>query len=297
MDKYIYGIKCWEKFPEVSVSIETITPDVAIAMLERNVNNRNLNHKKNKYKGAMERGEWMLNGSTIVFDDDGKLLDGQHRLDACVSSGVAFTTVVVRGIRAKAQETMDMGRKRSAGDFLKMRGISGYKEASSVCNALWKKDTFGLTYSWAHGNSYSPTTQQALDYFDKNYEERIKPLVRKSKRITEKYKGVGFMVFAPLFDEFRNICVEDFEHFYGMLVGDYVPTKTVSMLMMRMMDNATSPKKLPSEYLAAYIIKAWNCYMEGTELQTLRYQPGGAKPEPFPTISHGIDRDEGRDAA
>lgn len=288
-DKYIYGIKCWEKFPEVSVSIETITPDVAIAMLERNVKNRNLNHKTNKYKGAMERGEWLLNGETIVFDNDGNLLDGQHRLDACVSSGVPFTTVVVRGIHSKAQETMDMGRKRSVSDFLKMRGVPEYREAATVGKALFKKDAYGVEYSWNSSNTYAPTAQQELDFFEKNYETRIKPIVRKSKQITDKYKGVGVSCFAAVFDEFRNVGAEDFERFYGMLMGKYAPTKTVSLLVLKLMENSLSTKKLPTEYIAAYIIKAWNCYIEGTELQYLRYQPGGARPEPFPEISHGID--------
>lgn len=290
-DKYIYGIKCWEKFPDVAVSIETITPDVAIAMLERNVKNRNLNHKQNKYKGAMERGEWTLNGESIIFDYNGYLLDGQHRLDACVSSGVPFSTVVVRGVAPKAQETMDMGRKRSVADFLKMREIPEYGEASSICCALFKKDSFGITSSWQTGNRYCPTTQQALAFFDGNYETRIKPLVRKVAKATDRYKGVGNAIFGSLFDEFRKVGVDDFEHFYGMLMGKYPPTKTVSLLVAKLIENAAATKKLPKEYIAAYIIKAWNCYIEGTELTHLRYQPGGAKPEQFPTISHGIDQE------
>ena len=32
------------------------------------------------------RGEWQLNGGTIVFSTDDRLCDGQHRLAACVQA-------------------------------------------------------------------------------------------------------------------------------------------------------------------------------------------------------------------
>lgn len=297
-DKYVYGIKCWEKFPDVTVSIETITPDVAIAMLERNVKNRNL-VKNNDLKGVMERGEWKLNGETIVFDKNGNLTDGQHRLNACVSSGVPFTTVVVRGVEPASQETVDIGRKRTVSDFLKMRGYKEWCSVAVVGKALWKKDKYGIERSFINAKHYSPSVTQALDFIDGNYEARIKPLIRKTKELQKKYKGLGVLVTAPLFDEFRKISVEDAEHFYGMLMGSYTPTKkAIVKLIMKLSENAGSSKQLPNEYLAAYIVKAWNSYIDGVEIERLTYSPGGYNAEHFPEISHGIDREiSERDAA
>src|SRR4051812_39659069 len=91
-----------------------IAPKLASEWLRTMVANRPLSQiKAVEYGLAMERGDWVLNGETIKFNDKGNLIDGQHRLQACVLAGKPFQTYVVRGIADdRAFATIDTGKLR-----------------------------------------------------------------------------------------------------------------------------------------------------------------------------------------
>ena len=83
----------------LDITIDVITPEQAQAYLDNNAKHRPIKEKKvAEYMAEMEDGTWKLNGKTICFDWNGRLLNGQHRLSAVVRSRVPLTTVVVRGL-------------------------------------------------------------------------------------------------------------------------------------------------------------------------------------------------------
>ncbi len=88
----------------ISSAIERITPNVAKQMLERVFSNAKVDAPSREAFGRdMAAGGWVLNGSPIVFSVDGVLLDGRARLHACIDSGSAFDTLVIRGVRRQHQ--------------------------------------------------------------------------------------------------------------------------------------------------------------------------------------------------
>lgn len=106
-----------------SISIETITPDQAEAMLELNTNNRTLRADRvATYAAAMKAGEWLMTGEPIIFSGT-DLINGQHRLFACIAADKPFTTAVVRDAPAEAYNVIDSGLTRSAGDTLSHSGV------------------------------------------------------------------------------------------------------------------------------------------------------------------------------
>ena len=83
----------------LSAEVETITPEQAAAYLSNNAKHRPIKDKKVlEYMGEMQNGNWKLNGKTLTFDRNGRLLNGQHRLSACVKAGVPLTILVIRGL-------------------------------------------------------------------------------------------------------------------------------------------------------------------------------------------------------
>lgn len=83
----------------LSVEVEEITPDLATQYLSHNAKHRDINEKKvAKLASDMDAQNWQLNGKVIIFDSNGRLLNGQHRLSACAMSGRTMTTLVVRGV-------------------------------------------------------------------------------------------------------------------------------------------------------------------------------------------------------
>jgi len=141
---------------DMKITQETITPSIAARLLERNPMNRNLRLTVvNGYARDMKSGRWQVNGDAIRLNNAGELIDGQHRLSACVKSGVPFHTVVIRGVDDDARATIDGGAKRKHGDRLQMRGVENASQISS---------TLRMLYGLATGDGYSANnTSQELD--------------------------------------------------------------------------------------------------------------------------------------
>jgi hypothetical protein len=50
------------------------------------------------YAQDMIDGWWLLSGKTIILDETGAVLNGQHRLLACIKADRAFETWLVEGV-------------------------------------------------------------------------------------------------------------------------------------------------------------------------------------------------------
>lgn len=96
----------------------TITPQMAKEMLKKNCINRPLSQNTiNAYAYDMKEGNWDKDSdSAISFDTEGKLRNGQHRLNAIIKAGVPVTTQVCYGCSPDA--IFDAGRRRSDRDQL-----------------------------------------------------------------------------------------------------------------------------------------------------------------------------------
>ncbi|GAA1600726.1 hypothetical protein GCM10009764_25800 [Nocardia ninae] len=105
-----------------------VDADLAVRWLARNHKNRPIRAARvEQYFDDMVGGRWRFNGDTIKFGVDGQLLDGQHRLKALErtkGSGLVLPMLVVRGLPAESQITMDQGAKRTPGDQLALSGLS-----------------------------------------------------------------------------------------------------------------------------------------------------------------------------
>jgi hypothetical protein len=123
-----------ETAPSDSARVYTITPALAEHIIKtRNGANRKPNTAKiDEYIHAMETKRWPVTGSTIVFSKSGYLLDGQHRLLACIRAEVPLTTFVAFNIPDSAFAMIDIGRKRSNVDAFQIARIPNPNIAASA---------------------------------------------------------------------------------------------------------------------------------------------------------------------
>ena len=113
------------------------TPEICESWLLRNSKNRPVRELHvRKLARDMRAGKWQMTGDPIRFSLDGELLDGQHRLMACVRSGVPFETMVVYGLDPISQDVMDTGRSRDVSDVLALRGLTNARRTSTVLRML-----------------------------------------------------------------------------------------------------------------------------------------------------------------
>lgn len=142
-EKIPEGLKDSSDFATIQAGAEpqvvTITPDQADRILKTNYQNRTINSSRvNQYARDMETGRWRVNGETIILDEEGRLLDGQHRLAACVKSNRPFDTILVRGVERDARLTVDSGMSRRLSHRLTM---FGFKDGAALSTTVgwWKR--------------------------------------------------------------------------------------------------------------------------------------------------------------
>ncbi len=124
---------------EETVSLETIDPATAEYYLSLNEKNRNPSMSKvSRYSRDMESNRWGTGDSAIVFDWNGRLINGQHRLMAIIRSGKAQKCIVRRGADPEEQTVMDRGLQRTFTGDLQIRGVENATWRGPVINALWE---------------------------------------------------------------------------------------------------------------------------------------------------------------
>lgn len=118
----------------MNARVETITPAIAQEYLKKNCdNNRRLQETRVKsYAETMKRGAWQTNGEAIVFNENGILVNGQHRLAAIVKSGVAVDMVIIRGVK-KDVTLFDRGQMRNTAQSLLMGGFDKELVNNTTC--------------------------------------------------------------------------------------------------------------------------------------------------------------------
>lgn len=95
-----------------------------------------------KYAGDMLAGNWAFTGQGISFDEDGNLMDGQHRLAAVCKSGVTIKMVVVSNLpkevnnRIKTIDMFDQGKVRNLAGQLSIEGFKYYGEVATTSRLL-----------------------------------------------------------------------------------------------------------------------------------------------------------------
>lgn len=145
----------------LSALVMEITPEIARSFLTHaNPNNRPIRSAVHSYANDMRTGNWRLNGEPICFDQTGMLVNGHHRLTACVEAGVPFQSLVCRGVQET--DTYDRGLNRSITDILKMSGITEENANSKraiIVNILY------LSYKINNRNymNFAPTYASFLD--------------------------------------------------------------------------------------------------------------------------------------
>lgn len=120
----------------VEFDVVEITPDDAREMLQTTRHEAQIDKiAVNSYAKAMEAGAWIPNMQPIILDTEGKVLDGIHRLEACVQSGKSFRTMIAYNVSPDTLHTIDQHRRRSYSGVLEARG---YKHASALRRTLSK---------------------------------------------------------------------------------------------------------------------------------------------------------------
>lgn len=101
----------------MKTEIQTVTPQKAQEWLCKNHFNRPI-RKANviTFADQMKSGRWLLSHQGIAFDTSGRLIDGQHRLNAVILANTPVAMMVTTGASIDLFKVTDGGAKRNLSD-------------------------------------------------------------------------------------------------------------------------------------------------------------------------------------
>ena len=266
------------------VVIRVITPSMATKMLELNQINRPLSdHHVARIAQQIKNGLWRFNGDSIKIAKNNDVLDGQHRLWACIMADTPIKTVIVRDIDPNAFSTIDTLRKPRAGaDVLALAGLERYRRETSAA----------LTWLLRFQRKLLPSNMSGRNRIENSDIEDAwaahPSMVDAVSRVYLFKKIIPPSQLGCLFYQFSNRHQDKAEEFVTALEDTSGLPLTHPAFVLRQLLVALQEKKLNTKkdslYTMAVSIKAWNAFRAGKKIGQLKWRRSGTKPEGWPTI-------------
>lgn len=246
-----------------------ITPTLAAQWLERNTFNRPVKaYVVQKYARDMTMGQWVGSVDAIAFSRDGVLLNGQHRLQAIVASGVNVRMLVVYNMENSDQHLIDSGKPRKYGDKLHLRGES----YSALLGAIVRRTfLFACGYVDNRGQETAAVSDATLDTFFELHADEFRDAARFVSQFKAKYGsivrsggvlGMTYMIFSRI-DKVKT--TEFFDVLgtgYGLHAGH--PIATLLKYLRR------PGRKAADGDIIEWFVRSWNAFLRGDSLSVFK---------------------------
>jgi hypothetical protein len=256
------------------------TPEVAQKFLEKSANPRPLNDGTVKgYISEMRRGDWRGdNGEMIKRDEEGNVVDGQHRLTAVVRGGFTVEMWVLEGAPSDAVLTLDCGRKRGLHEILGTKGEKYPHEIAAIIHMQHKCDTRKFN---PNTNESTKASMSMLWRMFEKQKGKWREAAALSKKINKFLRpSAGGYLYLKFCEKDKTMALQFFEALQtgaGLCESD-VMLKLRDKLLRAKLDGLTQ------EELMALTIKTWNAWRDGRKVTRLNYVASGPKREEFPEI-------------
>lgn len=268
---------------------EWIGREKALKYLERNVSNRPLRRMRvEMYAEQMLRGLWKMTHEAIVFDEDGNLLDGQHRLNAVVLSGTEQQFFVIRGAKRDTFDVIDGGAKRSPQDRLNQAGLPFASIAGPglrMFRLYYRAPELRWSQMGTGSSSKLLVTDQellesAFEVGDDLMEEAGRIAHKCSSREVKMNASASFAAFLLLREvDPKGTLVTPF--FEGIISGVDLREDDPRLTLRRWAARTANGVRGRGQFNLVCLIKAWNAYVEGRKLRQLTWKDK----EPVPAIT------------
>ena len=259
---------------EIFIQKVLMTKELATSLLSTMVNNRNV--KETSLKRLVQEingGTWVVNnGETIKINNQGRLVDGQHRLLAVIKTDKPTEMYLTFNCHEDSIATVDTGSARSLPNILKINNIKYYTMIGGVVQSesvIIKGFPMNELTSRTDLRSYKKTLEivkQKLDY--------LYFVCKEADKLNKKFPLLSASFIAKYFNVFYKIDEDTCFDFFNKLSKGTDMDSSIYLFRSIMIKDATkSIKKMSPREKEALFIKCWNHYVDGNELKILRWQP------------------------
>jgi hypothetical protein len=281
----------------IKTNVEVITPAVAAEYLRLyNQGNRKPNKAQVAYYAKMmSEGEWELNGESIKFSGSGetlRLLDGQHRLMACVEANVPFETLVVRDIDEKTFDTLDQGWLRKKGQIFSIANIPNSTNVSSAINKylnMGRHKTTSMHAAGAGGSAviYGETKvspREALDEYNRDSDfwqelHKMTDAMYRRCRLMNQTDVAAIIAHLTLRCNYELSFVVNF--FEQLFYEERTELDIIRKLRQRLINDSMSTIRMTPQMKTQIIRKTWDFYKDGKSPNLIKWVKGVEEELPF----------------
>jgi hypothetical protein len=257
-----------DKKNEAQVKIERIivTPEIAAAFLDKNLSNRKVKRRNvDAMAKDMVKGRFSFTGDSIRFSHDGKLIDGQHRLLACVKAEKPFETLVIYDLDPAVQAKIDTNIVRSIGDTLAIDGFHNSATLASAARLLLAEREHGSTKHSAYSKS------EVIEFIEYHKEMASVVNLVRSRKMPSGVSPVHISAIVYIGKHLLNV-PKITDSFYDVMVSGVPAYKNCAAhafreRMVRNLGNLTALSRDQAWRLAKH---SWNAFSVAEEIKHLR---------------------------
>lgn len=265
--------------PEMTVQHRVrVTPELARRFLQAVTNAGRTNYRKtrpywvNHYARQMQAGRWIYTASRIHFDRDGLLVDGFHRLEAVVLTGVTIEVDIVLNTPPEVIELLDRGNVRTDADVAEFRGHTDAKNLIAWTGRLleWENGVLG---SGSRLRLFDPQDKLAMYEADPDLGDEATSMGRKIWSATHINKAMA----SAFYWQVAQIDREAAARFCELLVSGAHLDNDDPILALRnwAINRWGLNQKTTEEEWAHALTKAWNKWRKNEPIKMLRISVSG----------------------
>ena len=254
-----------------AMRLERVTPDTAREWLQRiNAQRRLKERTVAGYAADMRAGRWEEDITPIVFDENGDLVNGQHRLNAVIESNLEQSFWVRRGVTANSIFRMDQGAPRRTGDQLTIKGIS-YGGSIATIAGIYAKYHLLPDVVWGTHTTSQVTKSMILDIALEKVEEMSDALVvgREAFRATRAHQS-SYAVLSMLVAEGSSYTEMWADFHWGVTTGAELTQVDPRLAFRTYSVRPDAPKWGSGQSQLFAAIKTWNAYVDDKSVRMLK---------------------------
>jgi hypothetical protein len=280
----------------IDVEYGTVTPELAERWLEKNTRNRHESGALTaQYGRSMSKDKFLFTGDSVKLSPEGEILDGQHRLLACVKTGKPFDVLVVSNLPPERQHLVDAGRKRTTADMFAIRHITRGPQLSAGARTH---------LTWMHWIDTGGSIQPGVPEIDDHAVEILPSLLaglQAADLIASKEHGLGSRKISPgsvIAAYVRALEVTDNPYVVGawftrLATGLGLKAGEPVRLLRQKLQSFTTAQWRLQLY---FIIKTWNATFTGEGIRKLQEPPYGLSISHFTDLTRPLPDDYSREA-
>lgn len=253
-----------------------LSPDLAADLLTAHGKNRRLSTSMiERYSGGFTKDTIIY--QPLLVSSTGRLIDGQHRCQSVIDSGITIRCVVITGVPDQAWDELDGGKPRSLSDVLSAMGNQNVTTLSAI--VVWLA-AYGRGLVDGGNASRGVPRSEYLELFEKH-----KPgLTDAAMWITAhrelgqvlNQSVVGFVYFMT------SHYAQELAEFWNKIETGVGLSKDEPAALLRnaFLKDGRAGRKMSRIARLCMTIKAVNAELRGTKVGVLRFSPD----EEIPTL-------------